>query len=107
SVRKNYGAPYLLVCVTSVASCTEMCFYSFIKLGCSSLFNKFYCFIYFIKLALVNFFGRFHIFFTVFHFQASYSSTSTPMLLAVPAMILIAASTDAALRSGIFFSAIS
>ena len=37
----------------------------------------------------------------------SYSSTVTPILLAVPAIMLIAASRDAAFKSGIFNSAIS
>ena len=36
-----------------------------------------------------------------------YSSTLIPILLAVPAIMLIAASKDAAFKSGIFISAIS
>src|SRR5699024_8035911 len=39
--------------------------------------------------------------------QVFYSSTTTPMERHVPATMLIAASTDAAFRSGIFSSAIS
>ena len=37
----------------------------------------------------------------------NYSSTVIPILLAVPAIMLIAASKDAAFKSGIFISAIS
>jgi hypothetical protein len=39
--------------------------------------------------------------------QNFYSSTVTPMDLAVPAIMLMAASNDAAFKSGIFISAIS
>jgi len=42
-----------------------------------------------------------------FYLFPDYSSTVIPMLLAVPAIMLIAASMDAAFKSGIFISAIS
>ena len=40
SVRKNYSATDLLICMTSVTSCSDMSFDCFIKFSCRALLNK-------------------------------------------------------------------
>ena len=123
TVGKNNCASNLLVSVTGVNAETNVNFDGLVKLSLSSLASEVKSFIAFVELVSVNKLCAFNIFLTVFHYLFSsyqwsignilplYSSltqstTSTPMERAVPAIMLIALSMLAALRSGIFVSAI-
>ena len=109
---KDYCATDLLICMTSVAACTDVDLNSLIKFCSCGLLDKRNGFFRFINGCAVDKFRRFSILFTMFHIcfllsAITYSATVIPMLLAVPSIMLIAASRLAALRSGIFISAIS
>ena len=100
----------LLVSVTAVNAESDVNFDGFIEFRLGSLANEADCFVCIVKFRSIDELCALLILFTLKHFSYSssknYSVTVIPMLRAVPATMLIAASTEAALRSGILVSAI-
>ena len=109
TVGENDCAADLLVSVTGVNAQTDMSFNGFVELSLSGGENDFDTLFGIIKLLSVDSLHAFSILLAMLHIRylAYQSTTTTPMLRAVPAIMLIAASRLAALRSGILSSAIS
>ena len=107
AVGQHDGAADLLVSVTGVNTQLHMQLDGLIKLSGSGLADELQTFLGIIQCSLVDLLGDLLIFLTSKHtLHPPYSPTTTPMERAVPAIMLIAASREAAFRSRIFSSAI-
>ena len=107
AVGQHDGAADLLVSVTGVHTQLHMQLDGLIKLSGSGLADKLQTFLGIIQCGLIDLLGDFLILLTSKHtLHPPYSPTTTPMERAVPAIMLIAASREAAFRSRIFISAI-
>ena len=71
SVRKNNCATDLLFSMTSVTSCSDVCFDGLIELGNCGLFNQSNCIIGLLENCAVYQLRSFNIFFTMFHYYTS------------------------------------
>ena len=109
AVGQNDCAADLLICVTGVNTEADMGFDGLVKLCLTGGDDDFETLFGIVQLLLIEKLYAFVILLAMLHNQylASQSTTTTPMLRAVPAIMLIAVSRLAALRSGILSSAIS
>ncbi len=109
AVGQNDCTANLLICVTGVNAEADMSFNGLIKLRLGGGDDDFDAIFGIVEPLPIDHFCTFDILFAMLHIQylAYQSTTTTPMLRAVPAIMLIAASMLAALRSGILSSAIS
>ena len=107
AVGQHDGAADLLVSVTGVHAQLDVQLHGLVELGGSGLADQLQTLLGVVQRSLVDLLGALLIFLTSKHFlHPPYSPTTTPMERAVPAIMLMAASRDAAFRSRIFSSAI-
>ena len=104
TVGKHDSASDLLVCVTAVNAKLDMDFDCLVELCLGCCDNCLHALGNIVKFILIDSFYAVLIFLTSKHYASSL--TVIPMERAVPAIMLMAASTEAALRSGILSSAI-